>query len=262
MINSGNKKIALVTGATGYLGKQICSDLIREGYFVVLSDLNFDELTEFQASIQPELRVYTSILPINLSNIDDILVQSKNLCSKLPRLDLIVNNAAMTGKSAPENYMSSLENQDEFLFLEGLKINLLAPFAIIKNLLPIMQATKGANIINICSIYGLVGNTKEIYTGSNLGTPATYAASKGGLVQLTRYLAIMLSPGIRVNGVAPGGIERNQDQGFIQKYNKIVPLERMATEAEISKVVLWMASDSASYITGQILPVDGGWTAK
>ena len=132
MINSGNKKIALVTGATGYLGKQICSDLIREGYFVVLSDLNFDELTEFQASIQPELRVYTSILPINLSNIDDILVQSKNLCSKLPRLDLIVNNAAMTGKSAPENYMSSLENQDEFLFLEGLKINLLAPFAIIK----------------------------------------------------------------------------------------------------------------------------------
>jgi 2-deoxy-D-gluconate 3-dehydrogenase len=90
-----------------------------------------------------------------------------------------------------------------------------------------------------------------------------YAASKGAVASLLKAFANEWAPhGITVNGVAPGGIERNQDQEFIKRYNQIVPLERMATETEISKVVLWMASDSASYITGQILPVDGGWTAK
>lgn len=175
---------------------------------------------------------------------------------------MIVNNAAMTGKSAPTNYISTIDNQDESLFLEGLKINLLAPFIFVKNLLPLLKVTENSNVINICSIYGLVGNTKEIYEGTSLGTPATYAASKGGLVQLTRHLATILAPEIRVNGIAPGGIGRNQDEAFIEKYNRVVPLARMATENDIANAVIWMASESASYVTGQILAIDGGWTSK
>lgn len=115
------------------------------------------------------------------------------------------------------------------------------------------------SIINIGSIYGVLGNDPRIYEGTEIPpTPAWYAAAKGSLVALTKWQATNLAP-VRSNCVCPGGIERSHGNTFIKNYSSRVPLGRMATEADIVPLVVFLASDAASYITGQVIMVDGGY---
>ena len=92
-----------------------------------------------------------------------------------------------------------------------------------------------------------------------MGNPAAYSVSKGGLVQLTRWLATTLSPKVRVNAISPGGIFRDQPKNFVSRYEKRTPLQRMANENDFRGVIAYLASDMSEYVTGQILRVDGGW---
>ena len=94
-----------------------------------------------------------------------------------------------------------------------------------------------------------------------MGNPAAYAASKGGLLQLTRWMATVLAPDIRANTLSPGGIFRNQDQTFHKRYVERTPLRRMATEEDLKGALIYLASDMSSYMTGQNLIIDGGWSA-
>jgi len=94
-----------------------------------------------------------------------------------------------------------------------------------------------------------------------MGNPAAYAASKGGLIQLTRWLATTLAPAVRVNSVSPGGVARGQSEDFIKRYVSRTPLGRMATEEDLKGIVALLASDASAYITGQNIMVDGGWSA-
>jgi NAD(P)-dependent dehydrogenase (short-subunit alcohol dehydrogenase family) len=100
----------------------------------------------------------------------------------------------------------------------------------------------------------------QLYDGTSMGNPAAYAASKGGLIQLTRYLATILSPRIRVNAITLGGVYRNQPEPFLSRYICKTPLRRMATEEDIKGAAVFLASDMSSYITGHNLVVDGGFT--
>jgi NAD(P)-dependent dehydrogenase (short-subunit alcohol dehydrogenase family) len=92
-----------------------------------------------------------------------------------------------------------------------------------------------------------------------MGNPAAYAVSKGGLIQLTRWLATTLAPNIRVNAISPGGIFRDQDQQFVEKYSKETALGRMATEEDLQGLLAFLATELSSYVTGQVIQVDGGW---
>ncbi|WP_404392457.1 SDR family oxidoreductase [Humibacillus xanthopallidus] len=94
-----------------------------------------------------------------------------------------------------------------------------------------------------------------------MGNPAAYAASKGGLAQLTRYLSTVLALDVRVNAFAPGGIARGQDDAFVQRYERLTPLAQMGIEEDFRGVVTWLASDASAHVTGQVIAVDGGWTA-
>lgn len=116
-------------------------------------------------------------------------------------------------------------------------------------------------IVNIGSIYGVLGNDPSMYEGTEVEpTPAWYAASKGAMVALTRWQACNLAP-VRSNCVCPGGIFRNHSDGFNTAYSSRVPLKRMAVEEDIVAPIVWLCSDEASYITGQVLMVDGGYSA-
>jgi NAD(P)-dependent dehydrogenase (short-subunit alcohol dehydrogenase family) len=121
-----------------------------------------------------------------------------------------------------------------------------------------MRCSEGSSVINIGSIYALLGPDWRLYEGTKMANPAAYAASKGGLMQLTRWLATTLAPEIRVNAIAPGGIFRNQPTEFIKKYREKVPLGRMATEADFIGLITNFSSDLSSYITGQVVVADGG----
>ena len=129
------------------------------------------------------------------------------------------------------------------------------------------MAEKGkGSIINVASIYGLVGPDFSIYKqseykGKKMGTPAAYAASKGGVISLTKYLAsYWAKDGVRVNCVTPGGIFDKQSKEFVKAYLRNVPMGRMANKDEISGALLYLASDLASYVTGENIVIDGGLT--
>ena len=121
-----------------------------------------------------------------------------------------------------------------------------------------LRAGLGGNIINLASIYGELGPDWSIYEGTNIANPAAYSASKGGIIQLTKWLATSYAPYIRANAISPGGIFRDQPKSFVNKYSKRVPLGRMATEEDLKGVIAFLASDAASYVTGQTIRVDGG----
>ena len=114
-------------------------------------------------------------------------------------------------------------------------------------------------IINISSIYGLFGPDWRLYEDTNMGNPAAYATSKSGLIGLTRWLATTVSPDIRVNAIAPGGVLRDQPEIFIDRYSKKTSLGRMANEDDFRGALSYLASDLSQYVTGQVLSVDGGW---
>jgi NAD(P)-dependent dehydrogenase (short-subunit alcohol dehydrogenase family) len=140
-----------------------------------------------------------------------------------------------------------------------LEVNLTAAFDLCQGLVPLLRAAKGASIINIASIYGEYGPDWRLYDGTDMANPAAYGATKGGLIQLTRWLATTLAPQIRVNAISPGGILRGQPEKFVARYEARTPLGRMATEDDFRGIVAYLASDLSKYMTGQKISVDGGW---
>ena len=165
-----------------------------------------------------------------------------------------------TGQSGIAGYAVPLPEQTMAAWDAALRVNLSAAFELIQAARPALERSPGASIINVASIYGVVGPNMNLYAGTTMGNPAAYAATKGGLIQLTRYLATAMAPRIRVNCISPGGIERGQPEAFRARYEALTPLGRMGREEDLKGAAAFLASDASAYVTGQNLPVDGGWT--
>jgi len=180
--------------------------------------------------------------------------------SSFGRLDILVNNAAFTGTSNLPGWSVPFSQQGVEAWTAALDINLLVPFLLTQKTAPILAKGGVGSVVNIASIYGVAAPDFRLYEGTSMGNPAAYNASKGGLIQLTRYLATALAPEIRVNCISPGGISRGQPNPFVQKYTEKVPLGRMAEEEDFKGIAQLLVSDLGSYITGQNIVVDGGIT--
>lgn len=174
-------------------------------------------------------------------------------------LNVLINNAAFVGTSELQGWAVPFEEQTVETWRRAMEVNLATVFDLCRGLTPLLKAAKSAGIVNIASIYGVHGPDWRLYEGANMGNPAAYAASKGGLIQFTRWLATTLAPQVRVNAISPGGIFRNQPVEFVERYSARTPLGRMATEDDLRGAIAYLSSDLSAYVTGQNLTVDGGW---
>ncbi len=250
---------ALITGAVGGIGRVIAQTLAELGADLLLVDQlgsNYGPLVQ-EIEHDWHVKVQTFDCDLEVQGDRDHLIESVR--QQVGGLDVLVNNAAFVGTSGLRGWVTDFEQQTVETWRRALEVNLTAGFDLTKGLAPLLKQSKGGSIINIASIYGTYGPDYSLYADTEMGNPAAYAASKGGLIQLTRWLAATLAPQVRVNTISPGGVFRNQPEVFVKRYEARTPLARMATEDDFRGAIAYLASDLSLYVTGQNLAVDGGW---
>ena len=253
-------KTSLVTGANGHLGSKISVALAECGSNLVLVDHHRSNFHATEAAISAVSDSKVISIKCDLSQEASRIQAINNIKSHVKSLNCLINNAAFVASSDTSGWSVPFDKQSLNAWNCALEVNLTAPFHLCQSLRSIMTNSMSANIINISSIYGALGPDWRLYDDTNMANPAAYSVSKGGLIQLTRWLATTLAPSIRVNSISPGGIFRNQDPRFVQRYESKCPLNRMATEDDVVGAVLYLASELSSYVTGENLYVDGGWS--
>jgi NAD(P)-dependent dehydrogenase (short-subunit alcohol dehydrogenase family) len=253
-------RTALVTGGAGHLGRSANDALAELGANVVVLDLD-EEACRLEADrIRSAHGVRAEGIAVDLADEVRLRAALQDLSARPAGLHAVVSAAAMVGTSVAGGWAVPFAEQSSESWRMALEVNLTAGFVIAQELAGALRASHGS-LTFVSSIYGLVGPDMALYEGTGLNNPAAYAASKGGLVQLARWLATVMAPDVRVNTLTCGGIERGQPRAFQARYRARTPLGRMATEEDFKGAIAYLASDLSAYVTGHNLVVDGGWTS-
>ncbi len=246
-------QVVVIAGGAGYLGREIALYLADQGARVHVLDRDPEGLQVLAAGAAPVSGHLT-----DLGSETDIRQSLEAVMEARGRVDVLINCAALKSKA----FFSSLDDFSLEDWEQVMQVNLTSFFLTAREVSRVMKAQGGGSIINFSSIYGISGPDERIYEGTSILTPPVYAASKGGVVGFTRFLATTLAAhGIRANVLTPGGIQDRQDPGFIARYASRCPMGRMGTPQDLLGGVHFLASKASAYVTGQNLIIDGGWTA-
>ena len=238
-------KIALVTGGAQGIGQTIGEELVRHGALVVLGDIN-EEGVKNTADSMSQNGGSASGVRLDVTRPEEVQRVFKQIIEKHGRIDILVNNAGITR----DGLLMRMKEEDWDLVLS---VNLKGSFLCTQLAVKQMMKQKSGAIVNIASIVGLIGNFGQ----------ANYSASKAGLIALTKTAAREVgSRGVRVNAIAPGFIDtemtRCLDQNVKEKLIEQIPMARLGQPGDIADCVVFLVSDRAKYITGQVISVNGG----
>ena len=238
-------KVAMVTGGGRGIGKAITLALAKEGADIVACDINLENLKEVAKKIE-KLGRKILIQKVDVSKISEVNELVKKALDKFIKIDILVNNAGIT-----RDNLSLRMNEEEWD--QVLDINLKGTFNCLKAVTRSMMKARSGRIVNIASVVGMMGNPGQ----------ANYAASKAGIIGLTKSAAKELaSRGINVNAIAPGFIKTIMTETLSdevkEKLINQIPLKRLGEVADVANLIVFLASDDASYITGEVIKVDGG----
>ncbi|TAL19576.1 SDR family oxidoreductase [Patescibacteria group bacterium] len=257
-------RVAIVTGATGLLGREYADELSRAGATVVATDLSQGRCVELAASLSAATGGKVIGLAADITNSEEVDRLVAETERRFGRIDILVNNAAMNpvpGLAIFEKSFAPFEEYPRELWERELAVNVTGPFLLCQRVGALMARQGRGSIINISSTYGNVAPDHRIY-GPGKYKSVGYAVTKSAVLNLTRYLAAYWGPkGVRVNTLTPGGVGAGQDPDFRRQYADRTMLGRMAEKNEYRGAILYLASDASSYMTGANLIVDGGWTA-
>ncbi len=256
-------KVAVVTGGAGILGQGFATGLASAGAQVAIVDMQAELAEKTAQQIGPQAAGFAC----DVANPDSVQACVAAIKARFGSIDILHNNAA-TKTADARQFFTPFEEYPLDVWREVMSVNIDGMFLMAQAVgKEMINQGRGGSIIQTSSIYGLVGPDPRIYEGSDylggaINTPAVYAASKAAVVGLTKWLATHWAPqGIRVNCLVPGGVSSGQNSVFSEKYSQRVPLGRMARADEMVPTLLYLASDASSYMTGQTVAVDGGWTA-
>lgn len=249
-------RIAIVTGGASGIGEQAAYHLAREGATVAIVDVDERGAAEVRQRIEAQ-GLRAASYPVDVSAEAQVSAAVSDIVKRYGRIDVLFNNAGV-GFSSNERYtMAPLVDTPAPDWRAILDINLGGVFLLSKYVLPVMEAQRRGVVINNSSVMALSG-----YPGAD-----AYTAAKGGIISLTRSMAVQYGPiGIRVNCICPGIIRTpmqggsENDPDAVAETSRQIPLRRMGEPEEIAAVVAFLASDEASYVTGAIIPVDGGFS--
>lgn len=239
-------KVAFITGATRGIGRQIAIILAKEGFDIAINYRKENEdLIETKKMVEDQ-KVKCFTVQGDVSSFEDSERMVKDIIEEFKHIDILVNNAGIT----KDMLLMRMKKED---FESVIGVNLVGTFNITKNVIPYMMKNRSGRIINVSSVVGISGNAGQ----------TNYSASKAGIIGFTKSLAKEVgSRNILVNAVAPGFIETQMTdvlkEEVKEEISKTIPLKRMGTVEDVANVVKFLASKDSSYITGQVINIDGG----
>ena len=263
-------RVAIVTGGVGLLGAEFCKTLAEAGATVALVDLNASASQEIVDTLTKS-GYKAQAFATDITKPDSVNALVENVLSTFGRIDILVNSAALDPKFDPDAVKKGItpgafEDYPLDQWNAALNVNLTGMFLITQACVkPMLAQGKKGSIINICSTYGLNGPDQRIYIkdGERVAfKPVYYTVTKAGVMGFTKYLAAYYAgTDIRVNALTPGGVFNDHEDYFVKNYSAKTIIGRMAKKDEMNGALLFLASDASSYMTGNNVVVDGGWTA-
>ncbi len=240
-------KVAIITGSSRGIGRATAILFAKEGATVVVNYIREKKKAEEVVKIIGKQKAL--LMQADVTTEDGVKKLVASAMKHFGRIDILVNNAGAIFR--PGDWKSDLAT-----WQKTIDANLTSAWLMIRGVAPIMQKQGNGAIVNLTSVYGIIGAAPVL----------AYTSAKGGLITLTKSFAKELAPSIRVNAVAPSNVMTNMTKGagpaLIEQFREATPLKRIATPEEIAHAILFLASDDASYITGQTLVVDGGYSLK
>ncbi len=239
-------KVAIITGSSRGIGKATAILFAEEGAKVVINcEEESSEAQEVVETIGPD----SFFIKGDVSKEEDVKRLVSETIKKFEKIDILVNNAGAIFR--PGDWKTDIET-----YRKTMDVNLTSAWLMIRETAPVMTKNEGESIINLASVYGFLGATPVL----------PYTLAKGGIITMTKSFAKDLAPNIRVNAIAPSNVMTDMTKGagddFIEFLRQQTPLKRIAEPEEIAKAILFLSSDDASYITGETLVVDGGYSLK
>ena len=257
-INITGKRILLV-GATGVLGRVYASELAKvDNVQLMIADTAQTDVLSYAKKLG------VLGVEIDVSSEASVIDCLKYVKRQFGGLDSVINNAAATGEGLMNSgeAFANFEDYPLAVWQKTIDINLTGVFLVAREAGRLIKASsKCGVIINISSIYGVVGPDHRIYEGQPFKSFPGYSASKSGVIGLTKWLATWWGGDIRVNCVSPGGVFNQHNKEFVEAYSDRVPMGRMAEREELVGILLYLLSSSSSYVTGQNFIIDGGLTS-
>ncbi len=258
-------RMAIVTGAAGYLGRGFSEALLAAGARVVLYGRG-EKLSKFAESLKNRYGKNVNHFRVDFYDEDSFL---KCLQEAGSEVDILVNNAYDFSEETGFNHPSGrIEEMEKKTWMKGLEAGVCWAGLATGEILGIMKRRKGGSIINVSSMYAIVAPDPDLYEGTETFNPAHYGASKAGLLALTRYVASFYGKhNIRCNALVPGAFPNMEGknrpaEGIVGKLKRKTALGRVGLPNDLAGALIFLASDASSYMTGQVLVVDGGWITR
>ena len=251
-------KVIVITGGAGLIGQEFAKAIIDQGGMVIIADIDEERMQCVSKELSQELKSDSvDFFKLDIASKNSISECIEYVNGKYKRIDALINNAYPRNKNYGRHFFD-VEYDD---FVENLGMNL-GGCIIPSQLFSLYFQKQGyGNIINISSIYGVIAPKFEIYDNTEMTVPVEYAAIKSGMLHLTKYMAKYLKgKNIRVNAISPGGILDSQPKEFLSEYNKQCSTKGMLDSNDLNGTLIFLLSDMSSYINGQNIIVDDGFS--
>jgi len=250
--------IIVITGGAGLIGKEFARSIIEQGGIAIIADIDESRGAEAASAIQKDLSTQNIFfVKLDITSKNSIKKCIECLHEKYGKIDALVNNAYPRNSNYGRHFFD-VQYDD---FVENLGVNLGGCIIPSQSFALYFQNQGYGNIINISSIYGVIAPKFEIYENTSMTTPVEYAATKSGLIHLTKYMAkYFKGMNIRVNSISPGGILDGQPDGFLKNYNIQSSTKGMLDKNDINGTLVYLLSSMSKYVNGQNIIVDDGFT--
>lgn len=262
-----NKKIIIITGGLGFLGKSYALTLAKIGYLPIVIDIKSKkEINKFVRFVNKTFDIKTCGFHLDITNEQKVSKASKEILHKFGKIDILINNAS--NNPIYEKKFKNINRLEKFSLQQwnkDLSVGLTGSFICSKYFGEIIARNKkGGSIINISSDLGLIAPNHSIYNNSSSKIlnvkPISYSVVKTGIIGLSKYLSTYWLGKVRSNALCFGGVRQSQDMNFIKKINKLIPLRRMANKDDYQGIIKFLCSEESAYLNGAVIPVDGGRT--